>query len=187
MPDESHLCSSFALFHSVMYFFLYQLPFSTSCTVFDSVSTNIDKVLSVHSYTKIFACGDFSVHHEDWLTYSGVTDRPGELCCNFSVSHDLTQGLYPGPWLSDSHTWLWYLQFSTCWLFFTLDRPYTLFCKGQLGSCDSFSIHWIYIKLTERCCVSSYSFWLLSCDVFYSYDSEKWCYFTNSFTCLSPS
>ena len=24
--------------------------------------------------------GDFNVHHKDWLTYSGGTDRPGELC-----------------------------------------------------------------------------------------------------------
>ena len=24
-----------------------------------------------------FVFGDFNVHHEDWLTYSGRTDRPG--------------------------------------------------------------------------------------------------------------
>ena len=35
--------------------------------------------------------GDFNVHHKDWLTYSGETVTPGELCCNFSVSNDLTQ------------------------------------------------------------------------------------------------
>ena len=29
--------------------------------------------------------------HKDWLTYSGGTDRPGELCCNISISNDLTQ------------------------------------------------------------------------------------------------
>ena len=33
----------------------------------------------------------FNVHHKDWLTYSGGTDRPGELCYNFSISNDLTQ------------------------------------------------------------------------------------------------
>ena len=31
------------------------------------------------------------VHHKDWLTYSGGTDRPGELCYNFYISNDLTQ------------------------------------------------------------------------------------------------
>ena len=27
----------------------------------------------------------------DWLIYSGGTDRPDELCYNFSISNDLTQ------------------------------------------------------------------------------------------------
>ena len=35
--------------------------------------------------------GDFNVHHRDWLTYSSETDRPVELCYNFSISNDLTQ------------------------------------------------------------------------------------------------
>ena len=35
--------------------------------------------------------GTFNIHHKDWLTYSGGTDRPGELCYNFSISNDLTQ------------------------------------------------------------------------------------------------
>ena len=35
--------------------------------------------------------GDSNVHHKDWSTYSGRTERPGELCYNFSVSNDLTQ------------------------------------------------------------------------------------------------
>ena len=39
----------------------------------------------------MFVFGDFNVHHKDWLTYSGGTDRPGELCYNFSILSDLTQ------------------------------------------------------------------------------------------------
>ena len=35
--------------------------------------------------------GDFNVPHKDWLTYSGGTDRPDELCYNFCISNDLTQ------------------------------------------------------------------------------------------------
>ena len=38
----------------------------------------------------VFIFGDFNVHHKDWLTYSGGTDRSGKLC-NFSISSDLTQ------------------------------------------------------------------------------------------------
>ena len=39
----------------------------------------------------MFVFGDFNVHLKDWLSYSGGTDRPGELCYNFSISNDLTQ------------------------------------------------------------------------------------------------
>ena len=39
----------------------------------------------------MFIFGDFNVHHKDWLTYSGGTDRLGKLCYNFSVSNELTQ------------------------------------------------------------------------------------------------
>ena len=39
----------------------------------------------------MFVFGDFNIHNKDWLTFSGETDRPGELCYNFSISNDLTQ------------------------------------------------------------------------------------------------
>ena len=39
----------------------------------------------------MFVFGDFNIHHKDWLTYSGGTDRTGELCYNFSISNNLTQ------------------------------------------------------------------------------------------------
>ena len=38
----------------------------------------------------------------DWLTYSGGTDRPGELCYNFSVSNDLTQMVNFPTWIRDN-------------------------------------------------------------------------------------
>ena len=72
------------------FFFLYQSPSSALCTVFDSISSNIDEVLSSNPSANVFVFGDFNVHHKDWLTYSGGTDRPGELCYNFSISNDLT-------------------------------------------------------------------------------------------------
>ena len=61
------------------------------CTVFDSVSSNIDEVPSINPSDNIFVFGDFNVHHKDWLTYSGGNDRPGELCYNFSISDNLSQ------------------------------------------------------------------------------------------------
>ena len=90
---DSYLCFRLALLHSVSYFFfLYRSPSSSLCTVFDSVSSNIGEVLSVNPSANVFVFGDFNVHHKDWLTYSGGTDRPGELCYKrLSISNDLTQ------------------------------------------------------------------------------------------------
>ena len=89
---DSYLCFRLALLHSVSYFFfLYRSPSSALCTVFDSISSNIDEVLSINPSANVFVFGDFKVHHKDWLTYSSGTDRPGELCYNFSISNDLTQ------------------------------------------------------------------------------------------------
>ena len=56
--------------------------------MFDSTASNIDKVLSINPFANVFVFGDFNVHHKDWLTYSGGTDRSGELCYK---SNDLTQ------------------------------------------------------------------------------------------------
>ena len=59
--------------------------------VFDSISSNIDDVLSINSSADVFVIGDFKSHHKDWLTYSGGTDRSGVICYNFSISNDLTR------------------------------------------------------------------------------------------------
>ena len=89
---DSYLCFQLALLHSVSYFFLlYRSPSSLLCMVSDSISSNIDEILLINPSAKVFVFGDFNDHHKDWLTYSGGTDRPGELCYNFSISNDLTQ------------------------------------------------------------------------------------------------
>ena len=72
-------------------FFLYRSPSSLLCTIFDSISSNIDEVLPINPSANVFVFGDFNVHHKDWLTFSGGADRPGELCYNFSISNDFTQ------------------------------------------------------------------------------------------------
>ena len=75
------------------FFFFYQSPSSSLCLVFDSISSYIDEILLINPSAKVFVFRDFNVHHRDWLTYSGGTDRPGELCYNFSISNDLAQML----------------------------------------------------------------------------------------------
>ena len=89
---DSYLCFLLALLHSVSYFFfLYQSPYLSLCKVFDSISSDIDEVLSINPSVNAFVFGDFNIHHKDWLTYSGGTGRPGELFHNFSISNDLFQ------------------------------------------------------------------------------------------------
>ena len=71
------------------------------CTVFDSISSNIDEVLSINPSANVFVLGDFNIHHKDWLTYSGGTDRTSELCYNFSISNNRTQIVNFPTWIPD--------------------------------------------------------------------------------------
>ena len=78
-----------ALLHSVSYFlFLYRSPSLSLCMVFNSISSNIDELLSTSQSANVFVFGDFNIIKR---TGSGRTDRSGELCYNFSISNDLTQ------------------------------------------------------------------------------------------------
>ena len=78
---DSYLCFQLALLHSVSYFFfLYRPPSLLLFTLFDSISSNTDKVLSINPSANVF--GNVNIHHKDWLTYSSGTDRPAELCYN---------------------------------------------------------------------------------------------------------
>ena len=100
---DSYLCFQLALLHSVSYFsFLYQSPPSSLCTVFGSISCSIKNVLWINPSLNVFVLGDFSIHHKDWLNYSGETDRLKEICCNFSISNDLIQMVNFPTWISDS-------------------------------------------------------------------------------------
>ena len=58
--------------------------------VFCSTSSNVDEVLLINPSTNVLVFGDFDTYHKDRLTYSGGTDRPGELCYNLSISNNLT-------------------------------------------------------------------------------------------------
>ena len=99
---DSYLCFQLALLLSVSYFFFHNWSPSLSlCTVFDSVSSNMVDVLTINRYANVFVLADFNVHHKDWLTYSGGTDRSGELCYNFSISNNLTQMVNFPAWIPD--------------------------------------------------------------------------------------
>ena len=74
-------------------------PSSSLWTVFDSISSNIDEVLSINPSANLFVFGDFHDCHKDWLNYSGGTDGPGELCFDFSISNDCTQMVNFPTWI----------------------------------------------------------------------------------------
>ena len=87
-----YVCFQLALLKSVSYFFFhYQSPSLSLSTVFDATSCYIDEVLSINPTANLFVIGGFNVNHKDWLTNSGGTERPGELCYNSSISNDLIQ------------------------------------------------------------------------------------------------
>ena len=88
---DSYFCFPLALLRPVSYLFSSVDQLLHLCArFFNSISYNIDEVFSINP-SAVFAFGDFNVHHKDWLTFSGGTDRPGELCYNFSISNDLIQ------------------------------------------------------------------------------------------------
>ena len=109
---------------------------SSLSMVFDSISSNIDEVLSINPSANVFVFGDFNVHHKDCLTYSGGTDWPGELSYNFFISNDLTQMVnfptqIPDLQITDSRLILIVLLF---WIYFF---PLTLAIVPQW-----LSLHW---------------------------------------------
>ena len=64
---DSYLC--FRLASLSYFFFLYRLPSSTLCTVFDSISSNIEGVLSINPSANVFVFGDFNVHHKGYSLF----------------------------------------------------------------------------------------------------------------------
>ena len=93
-------------FISLSVFFLYQSPSLSLCTAFDAVSSHIDEVLSINPWANVFFFWDFNVHHKNWLSYSGETGRPGQLCYSFPISNDFTPmvNFLTGIPVCDSHS-----------------------------------------------------------------------------------
>ena len=69
LPPENSLCSYLcfrvALLLSVSYFFfLYRSHSFSLCTVFYSITSNIDEVLLINPSANVFVFVDFKVHHK---------------------------------------------------------------------------------------------------------------------------
>ena len=78
--EDSYLFFRLALLHSLYFlFFLQQFLSLSLTTVFDAISSNIDKVLSINPYVNVFVFGNFNVHLKYWIICSGGTDRHDDL------------------------------------------------------------------------------------------------------------
>ena len=100
---DSYLCFWLALLHLVSYFFfIFRSPSSLLFTVFESISSNIDEILSINPSANVFVFGNFKSHHKDWLSYSGGLPN----CYNVYISNNLTQMVNFPTWIpdSDSHS-----------------------------------------------------------------------------------
>ena len=51
--------------------------------MFDTISSNINKVLSINPFANMFVFRDFNVLHKECPIYSGGADRAGKLCSNY--------------------------------------------------------------------------------------------------------
>ena len=77
--------TGFTLFSALLLFSL-SIFFFVLCTVFDAISSNIDRVFCTIVTANVFV---FNFHHKDRLPYSARTKRPCEFCYSFSISNDL--------------------------------------------------------------------------------------------------
>ena len=63
----------------VLLFSLHQFPSFSTCIVFDTISANIEKILSINLFGNLFVFGGLNIHIKDWLTYCCKIDRPIKL------------------------------------------------------------------------------------------------------------
>ena len=90
LENSAVLCICSTGFTSLNILLLFHLSITFFVFMQFLMLSDIDEVLSINPSTNVLVFGDFDVHHKDWLTYSGRTNRPGELCYNFPISNDLT-------------------------------------------------------------------------------------------------
>ena len=143
---------------SVLFLFPLSLTFLSLCTVFDAISSDMGEVLLINPSANVFVFGNFNLYRRDWLTYSGSTDRAGELYHNFSNSNNPTRMVNFLTWIPDCdcHSpalldlFLLTLVFVLKWVSL----------QWEILTWSCFSFHWLSIKLKMGCPISLHSLWL---------------------------
>ena len=90
-PLLPYMCFRVALLHSTSFIFTLYRPQTDGVAIFDSIAERIDSILLAHPSASIHLCGDFNIHHQEWLIHSNCTDEEGRHCHDFAIAYDLTQ------------------------------------------------------------------------------------------------
>ena len=144
------------------FFFLFRSLFSSLCTVFYSVSSDMDEVLSINPSANVFVL--------ETLTSIIRTGLPIliELINLVNSIIILLSQMTLLRWLTFLHgsqtviliVLLFWTYFFLLTLVFVLQWLPSI---GKFWSCCCLSFHWLSIKFTMGCLVSSHSLWLFSC------------------------
>ena len=90
-PELPFMCFRVALVRSTSFIFTLYRPQNDGVILFDRIADKIDTILSDYPYADIHVCGDFNVHHEEWLVHSNKTDKEGRHCRDFAIAYGLSQ------------------------------------------------------------------------------------------------
>ena len=90
-PYLPYMCFRVALLHNTAFIFTLYRPQTDGVGIFDSIAGKIDSIMSVHPTASIHICGDYNIHHKEWLIHSNKTTAEGRHCHDFALAYDLTQ------------------------------------------------------------------------------------------------
>ena len=85
------MCFRLSLLHSTPSIFTLYRSQDDGISMFDKIASQIDKIRVDYPSANIHICGDFNVHHQEWLVHSNKTDTEGRYCHDFSVAYELSQ------------------------------------------------------------------------------------------------
>ena len=89
---KPYMCFRLALLHSAIFiFFWYRSPSSSSCSVVEAVSSNIDKAPILQTSANIMVFGEFNAHNTKGLCHSHTIAVAGLFCQEFAMAQDLTR------------------------------------------------------------------------------------------------
>ena len=93
VDDAPFMCFRIALVQSTSYIFTLYRPQNDADgdVLMDQIAEKVDLILTECPSANIHICGDFNVHHKEWLIHSNTTDAPGRQCHDFAMAFGLTQ------------------------------------------------------------------------------------------------